>query len=414
VAEAWIAQDLRSDKAMSISAGREREAMSSVNMSRRWSAGPLAIVVSAASLCTLVALILVSSASAHAGAGELSRATPVSNLMHSHDPLIVADANGGKAADAVAPEVAKVIRHLKLKAGGLVVSWSPDGKLLAVMGIHERIMLCDPRTGDTIWEVAGERDGGGEALAFSSDGRLLLASTIGSTPEDQHATLALLDVSQGTVTGRVAAPFPNEDLVRNFARAITVDRKDGLMAIVTIRQPGRPVALYDMRDWTLKGTVVVEKETPASVAFGSDGRLAVYTIGGKVALFDAHTLTLERVIMTSSQLGAVAFSPDGKYLVASGDQPDRIGIWNAADGSLVRSYSNGSWAHGLAWSPDGRYVASAGLDRTIRLWPLAGDGVARIVATFNSGAAWSVAFSPDGKFLAGGGTDDGVIIAEIE
>jgi WD40 repeat protein len=320
---------------MSISADRAREAMSSVTMSRRRSAGPLAIVVSAASLCTLIALILASSAPARARAAELSRATPVSSLMHSHDPLIVADVNGGKAA-AAAPEVAKVIRRLKLKAGALVVSWSPDGKLLAVMGIHERIMLCDPRTGDMIWEVAGERDGGGEALAFSSDGRLVLASTIGSAPEDQHATLALLDVSQGTVTGRVAAPFPNEDLVRNFARAIAVDRKHGLMAIVTIRQPGRPIALYDMRDWTLKGTVAVEKETPASVAFGSDGRLAVYTIGGKVALFDAHTLTLERVIMTSSQLGAVAFSPDGKYLVASGDQPDRIGIWNAADGTLVR------------------------------------------------------------------------------
>jgi WD40 repeat protein len=325
------------------------------------------------------------------------------------EELLAADEAIGNAGEATAP-FAEVVRRLEPTTGAMVVAWSPDGKRIATMGgLQERITLWDAHTGNIIWEKAGDL-GGEEALAFSSDGRFVLASPLKSIPEDAHAALSLLDVSNGAIAGRVSAPFPNEEIVENFARKIVLDPGSGLMAVITIHRPGRPVALYDMGDWSLTGTVVIEGDTPVSLAFSHDGTLAVGTVRGKIALFDARKRSLKRTIDADSFVQSIAFSPNGKFLV-SGSPPLRI--WNAADGTLVRSYSYNSGIHGLSWSPDGRYVASASFDRTVRLWPFTTDGTGQIVGTFKRGGAWSVAFSPDGRFLAAGSSGDDVIVAKV-
>ena len=331
------------------------------------------------------------------------------------ETLLLAAAPDGEATAKAPQPTARVIQRLRPRTGVMVVAWSPDSKLLATMGgLQERITLWDPRTGKMRWEKVGEV-GGGEALAFSNDGRLLLAPTAKAGPEDEHTTLTLWDVATGTVAGHVAGPYPNEGVAWNFARKMALDREHGLMAVIAVSDPGSPVGIYGTHDWMLKGTVAVEKKTPDVVAFGRDSALAVGTVGGDIALFDARTRAIKRIIDVHRPIHSLAFSPDGKYVVSGvADVPNPIQIWSTADGTLVRSYAeNREEVAGLAWSPDGRYVASASYDRTIRLWPVTTDSSGQIVAMLSSGVS-CVAFSPDGAFLAGGSSEDDAIVAEIK
>lgn len=318
------------------------------------------------------------------------------------------------ASKPTSPPMVRIVRRFKPKTGATAVAWSPDGKRLATLGgLQQRITMWDRRTGDLLWEAV-DGGGGGQALAFSNDGRLLLAPAGTARFESRPATLTLWDAATGSVSGSVPGPFPNEGPVANFGRKIALDRHDGLMVVIAAQHPGRPVGIYAMADWTLKGKALVERDTPEVIALGRDGALAIGTARGKIALFDARTQTIRRVIDVRRPIDSLAFSPDGKYVACGlADVPEPIKVWNTADGALVRSYAGEfSVVHDLAWSPDGRYIASASFDATVRLWPFTGDGEGQVVASFKGGA-WAVAFSPDGAFLAGGSSEDDVVIAEI-
>jgi WD40 repeat protein len=265
-----------------------------------------------------------------------------------------------------------------------------------------------------LWEKVGN-SGGGEALAFSNDGRLLLAPTAKTGPEDEHTTLTLWDVATGTIAGRVAGPYPDQGLAWNYARRMALDREHGLMAVIAASDSGTPVDIYDTHGWLPKGPVAVESERPKVLAFGPDSALAIGMVGSKIALIDAHTRTIKRILDAHGFIYSLAYSPDGKY-VASGTAGvlDPIRIWSTADGTLVRSYAGGdAEVVGLSWSPDGRYLASASYDRTIRLWPATTDGAGEIVAILDRGAS-CVAFSPDGTLIAAGSSEDDAIVAALK
>ena len=148
--------------------------------------------------------------------------------------LLPMAAGADEATAPAAAPTARVVRRLPLKTGGTAVAWSPDGKLLAAMGgLKQHFTVWEARTGKVIWEAANEFGGDGEALAFSKDGRLLLAPAAKTGAADQNAVLILWDAANGTVAGHVAGPSPNGGWVGNFARRLAIDRGHDRMAVVT-------------------------------------------------------------------------------------------------------------------------------------------------------------------------------------
>jgi WD40 repeat protein len=103
---------------------------------------------------------------------------------------------------------------------------------------------------------------------------------------------------------------------------------------------------------------------------------------------------------------AVAYSPDGKYLI-TGSLDHTLKLWDVAAGKELKTYG-GTAGHQkmvlcVAFSPDGQMIASGGADNTLKVWDVP---VATPVRSFKAAdATTAVTLSADGTKLAYGGKD---------
>lgn len=114
-------------------------------------------------------------------------------------------------------------------------------------------------------------------------------------------------------------------------------------------------------------------------------------------------------VRLTDRVYALAFSPDGRWLVSGGGEPARssdLRLWNVADGSLVRDLGqpHSDVVFAAAFSPDGRVLATAGADRFVRLLdPLTGRVLRNLEG--HTQHVLAVAWSADGRTLASGGAE---------
>jgi len=123
------------------------------------------------------------------------------------------------------------------------------------------------------------------------------------------------------------------------------------------------------------------------------------------------------VLLSDQQGGAiraVAFSPNGDFLAAGGDN-GIVRIWNFrridVSPTLLRGHQGRIYA--VTFGPNGRMLASAGVDKTIQLWNLSHLDAAPRVLQGHQAPVLSVAFSPDGQTLASGSQDGTIRIWTI-
>jgi eukaryotic-like serine/threonine-protein kinase len=159
-----------------------------------------------------------------------------------------------------------------------------------------------------------------------------------------------------------------------------------------------------------------EEGMPA-LAFSSDGKVLVtaQSLIPEVVLDTWEVTTgrkLNRISNASAgNINAIAFSPDGMLLAASGVE-GRINVWDSANRTLKFHFDGHSAVTSLAFSADGAQLISGGGEGTIRRWDIPSQKAAGLWR-LPQGGDLAVVFAPDGKSIVSGARD-GVGIWEPE
>jgi WD40 repeat protein len=155
-----------------------------------------------------------------------------------------------------------------------------------------------------------------------------------------------------------------------------------------------------------------------AVSFSAKGEL-ISTAGDGVSLAWnlAPVWKLESTIGSADgkspltdRVGALAFSPDGKFLAIGGGEPSRGGeikIWDIQSGKFAREFPNvhSDAVLALEFSADGKYLASGAADKIARVIDLASGKVAKSFEGHTHhilGISWSL----DGRTLVTAGADN--------
>ena len=144
--------------------------------------------------------------------------------------------------------------------------------------------------------------------------------------------------------------------------------------------------------------------------------------GFVVKIWDARTGEpgFRAAVGMETETYAVAFSPDGEYLV-TGSANRTVQVWDARAGrQLGKLGTHGRPVRGLVFSRDGRRLASASGDGVVKLWdwdPTRLGDEQEPRRTFRARvplAGMTFAFSPDGRRLVAGGEEHTVQIWDLQ
>jgi WD40 repeat protein/serine/threonine protein kinase len=279
------------------------------------------------------------------------------------------------------------------RGGGGPVAYSPEGRWLAA-ACAEGIRVWDASTYRELRTISVLPTFPGRprviALTFAPEGRLA------SVVEAREQEVSLWDVAIGR---KLLSPKGHAEFVRGLAFS-----PDGRRLAVVSQgrdQPQGQLNVWDAATGQELLTVKAQARFGPGLAYSPDGRLLATTDAGTVRLRDAATGKEVR----SFEGGAVvvAFSPDGRWLAAGGNQ---LWVWDLAEGKEVFRYKGqGGTAENLAFSPGGRWLAATGLITTTRVWEVATGRERLVVDTPMWRSETGVAFSPDGQRLAIGARD---------
>jgi WD40 repeat protein len=321
------------------------------------------------------------------------------------------DAAGPASTD---PAAARVVL---INANGNGLGLSGDGKTLASLGRDGMIHLWDVGTGKESGKVAGFRTPGRAQFALSADGKTLVTAIYG-------AKTIVWDTTTGKEVRSFGEPTPDNRLMP-YRVALSPDGK-------TIVQSGIELAHGPVKPTLVVWDATTGKEVRrvADAAFGPgtiaamlaaispDAKLAAVPAGAKVKLIDLGTGKEVRELDGGNNQSSLAFSPDGKLLVAMHGRGDRLTVWDVAAGKKLREVGKAAapaaggavvlvnrFGADLAISPDGKLLA----------W---GDGPALRLTDLETGkdrngpaghsAARELLFGRDGKTVLTAG-DDGTL-----
>jgi WD40 repeat protein/serine/threonine protein kinase len=275
----------------------------------------------------------------------------------------------------------------------LSVAFRPDGGRIVTTSADGTVRQWDPATGREVEPPFDHHTGEVLTAVYSPDGEWIASGGADRTIRIWRATgrqqRAVLHGHAGAVHELAFEP--------DGRRLVSVSQDRGSLFL-----GDNSVGVWDLSAVELP---VLRGHTDFvyPVAYSPDGRLiASGSWDNTVRLWDAATgeeLTGNRGLRNPGAVRALAFGPDGTWVLVGGDFADgELLVWDTATGHIIRKiavpYTSIQY---LALSPDGSRVAvaEAGGPEHFLVLEVAGGNVVASVQGL------ALAFSPDGKWLAG-------------
>jgi RNA polymerase sigma factor (sigma-70 family) len=327
------------------------------------------------------------------------------------DPAGVATVSTDRYGDPLPEGTVARLGTVRFRGGDRPVSamrFSPDGQTLLTVSQDFLLRLWETKTGRLLHEVLpGFRSVSSPVgIAFSPDGKQIALS--GSRRNDGDApgyepVRLVVDATSGKEVRRLPLAHGEVDL----ALAFTPDGK----SLMSLRYNG--VFRVDEID---SGVEILHREfsrDAGTLTTSPDGKVVAIWTGAnsrKLYLWDWQGGVEPRELkVPRRELNALAFSPDGKALLACGDRQLFVYEWDVTTGDLRNQieFRDDITPAGLAISPDGQTIAVTDMGNQ-RGKNFSGGvlvlerGTGKLVRELPTPGAQAthVVFSPDGRWLA--------------
>lgn len=336
-----------------------------------------------------------------------------------------------------------------------VVALSPDGKTAAGGGYYGLLYLWDTASG-ALLHVLQEEDLRVQGLAFSADGRTLIAGSIDGVrlwevASGRKVASAVSHASYGKIISvspdgkRVATLRADEVLVWDAASGVQLQAFSGhnyaafspdWSILATIQTDDQVLLLYDVASGRLLHKMDRgERQAVEELFFSPDGRVLAQMQSGadrQLLLWDTSNGSLLRAMPEAS--GFLAFAPDGKTFATAkailqtpspaDNLPEGtklrylyIYLWDTASGEQTGSLLVGGGydsINAMAFSPDGKTIALT-MGWQVSLWGQTGNAATWTTrwetdpGDMDCLVSCTIAFSPNGAVLAISGQSNAVI-----